>query len=103
MFILIKTTRYSTLFRRLLQAYGEGADIRIERQRYIEADQAVIDVLLREWCNNRTIKRTHEFELRRNGETLFSFHDGPENTIATLSEHAFVDALAQEQIIRYEL
>jgi hypothetical protein len=98
--VWIKTTKYSTLFRRILNTYTEHVEISIDKQRYTGAD---IPTLLTTWCTNKAIKRTHNFRLVRDGHELFGFHDGPANLWAAYSELPFVEALRRERILRYEV
>ena len=95
--ISVKTTRYSALFRRILQGYGAGAEIRIDRSTYTEAD---VPELLDSWCTNRRIGETHNFWLKREGVTLFGFEAHPENLVIAASERAFVERLAAERVVR---
>jgi hypothetical protein len=98
--IEIETTRYSALFRRTLGEYGPGAEVRIDGRSYGEGD---IEGLLSGWCTNGRIRRTRDFELIREGRTLFRFHDGPDELFAAYSELAFVERLRAERIVRYHI
>lgn len=98
--IEIETTRHSALFRRILGEYDSGVEIRIDGQSYGDGD---IEGLLSDWCTNNRIRRTRDFELVRDGRTLFKFHDGPDELFAAYSQLPFVECLRSERIIRYSI
>lgn len=95
--ISIRTTRYSTLIKRIFEEYNENIEIYIEGSEYTEKD---IPKLLEWWCNNKTIKATVDFTLSRDGIGIFGFHDSPDDFWAAISERPFVEQLAKEKIIR---
>jgi len=99
-FIWIQTSKYSTLFRRILETYTEDVEIIIDGKHYFDDDLAM---LLTTWCTNKRIKRTHNFWLIQHGRQLFSFHDGPLDVLAAYSELPFIQQLHAEQVIRYEV
>ncbi len=98
--IWITTTRYSALFRRILERYTTNVVIMIDGKRYSEHD---ISHLLSAWCTNDQIKQTHNFRLMQNGKESFSFHDGPKDVLAAYSELPFIKQLRSERLIRYEV
>ncbi len=98
--IAVRTTRYSTLFHRLLETYATGAQIEIDGHTFGESD---VPHLLAAWCTNREIRETRNFSLRRDGQLLFNFHDGPENLWAMHSELPFIRSLREEKILRYNI
>ncbi len=59
--------------------------------------------MLSDWCTNNRIRRTRDFELVRDGRTLFKFHDGPDELFAAYSELPFAARLRGERIIRYRI
>jgi hypothetical protein len=95
--ISIETTRYSEFFRRLLAVYADDAVV------LINGEEVPAGEPRSRWCNNSAICATRDFLLRRHGIDLCGFHDHPEETWIMESELAFVERLAAEQIIRFEL
>lgn len=98
--IWITTTKYSTLFQRILQTYTENVEIVVDGKHYADAD---LLVLLTTWCTNKRIKQTHNFQLSQCGRELFGFHDGPAELWAAYTELPFVQQLRAERLIRYEV
>ncbi len=98
--ILIKTTKYSLLFRRIFQTYTIDVEIIIDGKRYVDQD---VSTLLTTWCTDKHIKQTHNFQISQHGRQLFNFHDGPTDIIAAFSELPFVQQLHAERIVRYEV
>src|SRR5258707_1365513 len=99
--IWITTTRFSEFFRRLLHQYREDVRVEIDGARYGDAD---LDSLIASWCTNAKIEDTRNFRLWRGEAELFGFHDSPRDGIwAAQSELPFVQALAQEHIVRYRM
>lgn len=98
--ISIKTTRFSTLIKRIFEEYHENVEIYIEGCQYSEKD---IPELLDWWCKNGTIKATIDFTLNRDGVSIFGFHDTPDDFWASISERPFIEQLAKDKIIRAKI
>jgi hypothetical protein len=100
MVVGITTTKYSAVLRRILIEYTEGAQVVIDKRLYREEQ---IKELLTSWCTNRKIENTRDFQLIRDGQVLFGFHDHPSELWAAVSELPFVERLRDEHILRFEL
>jgi hypothetical protein len=98
--IWISTTRFSEVFRRLLQKYRQGVRVEIDGVRHSDAD---IDSLIASWCTNAKICVTRDFGLWQGEAQLFGFHDSPRQLWAACSELPFIETLQRENIIRYEI
>jgi len=98
--ISIKTDKYSTLIKRIFLEYNDNIEINIDGSRYTEKD---IPNLLEWWCYNKTIKETVDFTLKQNGVAIFGFHDTPDEFWAAASERPFIEKLAKEKIIQYNI
>ncbi len=93
----LKTTRYSVVLRRLIEACAHGAEFRIDRRRFTEDD---LPWLLGQWCTNKNVKATRDFEIRRQGAAIAGFHDGPSELWVAASERPLVDQLISEKLAR---
>ena len=98
--ISVSTTRHSVFFRRLLQEFSEGTTAVVGRRR-ISAAQ--FPELIKDWCTNSSIRSTRDFRLLRGRTELAGFHDSPDCIWADLSMLPFIEKLASEKIIRYEV
>jgi hypothetical protein len=98
--ISIETKRYSTLVRRILEAYKHDVVIKIDNTQFSES---YIPQLLSSWCTNRSLESTNYFALMHKGDALFWFFDHPDNMCAAISVLPFIEKLAEEKIIRYEI
>ena len=101
----IQTTRYSAVMKRILGAYGTDVEILIRYQRarpdtFRDAD---VPQLLENWCTNDRVKKTLQFNLKQNGVELFGFHDHPDNLWADISVLPFVQDMATDKMIRYDV
>jgi len=94
----IETTRYSAVVGRILKAYQMEVSVRIDGRVY---QGSRIDDLLRDWCTNRNITSTINFEVMRGDVTIFGFHDHPNELWAAVSEEDFVVSLADEGLLRF--
>jgi hypothetical protein len=95
--IAIETSRYSTVLRRILEAYVDGSEVRIDGSVFRGKE---IRDLLANWCTNSRIKKTRNFLLSRDGRELFGFHDHPSELWAASSELQFVEALRLDGLAR---
>ncbi|MBI5545880.1 MAG: hypothetical protein HY901_18480 [Deltaproteobacteria bacterium] len=98
--VCLVTRRYSVLIRRILEQYGQNATILIDNCEYQGGD---VPKLLADWCTNRMIRRTLNFQVIRDGVAVFGFHDSPEDIWAAETELPFVEKLVAEKITRYEV
>lgn len=94
----IETTRYSAVVGRILEAYQSEVIVRIDGRMY-QGPQ--IDVLRRDWCTNRNITSTFNFEVIRGDVAIFGYHDHPDELWAASSEEGFVASLANERLLRF--
>ena len=99
-YLSINTRRYSKLLQCIFEEYNENVKIEIDGRQYTDNE---IPELLKEWCTNRNIRKTLNFSLERDGVVLFGFHDHPCEFFVALSERPFVERLADQKIIRYEV
>jgi len=97
--IQISTRKYSAFFKSLFEHYNSNVLVRIDAKVY-ENDE--IDQL-REWLSKTKILNTLNFELIRNGETIFAFHDHPGELWASYSELSFVKSLEEKNILKYRI
>ena len=95
--IAIDTKRYSEFFRRLLAEYADGAAV------VIDAREIPVSEALSVWCKNTVICQTRDFLLKRHGIELCGFHDHPSETWLVESELQFVQRLAAERVIRFQI
>ncbi|GEM_PF-2645924 len=95
----LSTTRYSAVFKRILEHYGQGATIEIDERAFSAED---VPSLLATWCTNDNIIKTRNFRLVRGGIELFGFHDHPSELWASASEESFVRELLRERLIRID-
>jgi len=93
----IATTRYSAVFRRILETYSQDVEVKIDGRAFGPDD---VPDLLTSWCTNRRLVGTRNFALSRSGRVLFSFHDHPSELFAAESERAFVDQLVAAKLAR---
>ena len=98
--IWVKTRRYSRVLEAILREYGPGAVVRIDGVTYAGPGVAT---LLHTWCTNRSITNTINFELIRDGTTLFGFHDHPRDLWAAPSERQFVERLHREGLASHRV
>jgi hypothetical protein len=98
--ISVSTTRYSEFFRRLLQEFAEGTTA-VVGKRSFAAEQ--FPALIADWCTNTHIRATRDFKLLRGRIELVGFHDSPDCIWADVSILPFVEKLASEKLIRYEV
>jgi hypothetical protein len=98
--ISVSTTRHSVFFRRLLQEFSDGTTAIVGKRRVASAQ---FPELIRDWCINSHIRSTRDFTLLRGRTELAGFHDSPDCIWADLSMLPFVEKLASEKIIRYEV
>jgi hypothetical protein len=98
--ISIETKRYSTLVRKILEAFKHDIVIKIDNTQFSES---YIPQLLSSWCTNRSLESTNYFALMHKGNTLFWFFDHPDNMCATISVLPFIKKLADEKIVRYKI
>lgn len=98
--VSLVTRRYSVLIRRILERYGTNATILIDGREYQGGD---VPKLLADWCTNRVIRWTVDFQVIRDGTAIFGFHDSPTDFWAAESELPFIRTLAAEEITRYEV
>jgi hypothetical protein len=98
--ISIHTKRYSAFLRRLLEEYSHDATAVIDRKRYADSD---FPQLIANWCTNACIRATRDFKLLRAGSEVAGFHDTPDEMWIVASELAFVQRLATEKLIRFEV
>jgi hypothetical protein len=98
--ISVSTTRYSVFFRRLLQEFTEGTTAIVGKHRFAAAQ---FPELIADWCTNARIRSTRDFRLLRGRKALAGFHDSPDSIWADLSMLPFLEKLASEKIIRYEV
>ena len=96
----MSTTRYSVFFRRLLQEFSNGTTAVVGKRRFAAAQ---FSELIADWCTNSRIRATRDFKLLRGRTELAGFHDSPDCIWADLSILPFVERLASEKIIRYEV
>ncbi len=96
----ISTTKYSTLFSKIFDEFSHGCRIQIDGKEYREQD---IAKLKSEWCQNSKIEETRNFKFSIGDEELFGFHDSPDQLWAATSVLDFVQRLADEKIIRYQI
>jgi hypothetical protein len=94
--IAIETNRYSEFFRHLLAEYSDSAVV-------IDGSQCSAPEALSAWCTNAVICRTRDFLLKQNDIELCGFHDHPNETWMVESELPFVQRLAAENIIRFQV
>jgi hypothetical protein len=98
--ISVSTTRYSVFFRRLLQEFSDGTTAIVGKRRFASTE---FPKLIENWCTNSRIRSTRDFRLLRGRTELAGFHDSPDCIWADLSMLPFVEKLASENIIRYEV
>ena len=98
--ISVSTTRYSVFFRRLLQEFTDGTTAVVGKRRFTAAQ---FPELISIWCINARIQSTRDFRLFRGRTELAGFHDSPNCIWADLSTLPFLEKLASEKIIRYEV
>lgn len=97
--IEIKTRRYSTLARRILNEYD---NIIVNMDGAIYTDEDIAN--LKQICTNKRLKATLDFLVTREDKTLFGFHDYPSGFFwANISELEFIVQLARENILRYRV
>jgi hypothetical protein len=94
----IDTTRYSAVVGRILTDYQNESSVKIDGRVYVGSE---IDDLLREWCTNRNITSTINFEVTRDDVSIFGFHDHPDELWAAASEEEYVASLASEGLLRF--
>lgn len=99
--IALETRRYSAMFRRILEQYGEGATIRVDGRKVTRENE--LAELIEKWCTNARIKQTRNFRVEKGGKALFGFHDHPSETWAALSELPFAEVLQKEGVARYRV
>ena len=58
--------------------------------------------LLDEWCTNRKIRSTIDFEIRHRGVPVFGFHDDINEAWAGESEREAVESLIRDKLIRVQ-
>ncbi len=97
--LTVRTTRYSEFFRRLFKDTGGDSVATIDGRNYLSAD---FPHLTDTWCTNAKIKATQDFRLKKGGNELFGFHDGPLDIWAASSELPFLKRLADEKVIHID-
>jgi hypothetical protein len=98
--ISVSTTRHSVFFRRLLQEFPDGTTAVVGKRRFTAAQ---FPDLIKDWCINSRIRSTRDFRLLRGRTELAGFHDSPDCIWADLSMLPFIEKLASEKLIRYEV
>ena len=98
--ISIHTKRYSVFIRRLLEEYSQDTTAVIDRKRF---PSSAFPQLIATWCTNAQILATRDFKLLRRRVEIAGFHDTPDDTFIAATELPFVQRLAQERIIRYDV
>ena len=96
--ISVKTKRYSTFVRRILDEY-KHIIVNIDGAVYHDKDIPY----LKEFCTNKQLQTTLDFLIARDSSALFGFHDHPSEFWANISEIEFVTKLARENILRYRI
>lgn len=96
----VSTSRYSKFFRELFQEYGQQSVAVIDG---IPFDSSKYPELIDNWCINKSILNTKNFKLVRGNLELFGFHDHPDELWASYSELPFLEKLAAEKIIRFQV
>ena len=104
----IETTRYSTLMKRILSEFNDNVTIQIGIETYSPRkfktySGVEIPELLNDWCTKKNLIKTTFFHLKQNGEELFGWWDHPENMWADISVLPFIEKLAAEKLIRYNI
>lgn len=90
----IETRRYSNVVRAFLDRYPD-AIVRINRK----IEKRPTD----EWCTNEELKETIDFSLSLGNRDILSFHDHPNQLIASEDQTELVQELEGKKILRIRM
>ncbi len=90
----IATTRYSRVVKAFLDEYSDA-------QAFLNREVAETPVEV--WCTNKYLRGLIDFELRHLGKVILSFHDDPENMLASIEQRPLVERLARERLLRFRM
>jgi hypothetical protein len=93
-FILIKTTRFSTVIRAFVEKYPD-AEVRLDRK--------LDSRPLAEWCTRKTLTSLVDFSLAVNDRNVLAFHDDSRELHAPYDQLSFVEELAEKKMLRFEV
>ena len=84
----------------LCEEYGSAITFDIDGKIYSSEDYPW---QISTWSNRKHLTQTIDFRVIKNGETIFSFHDSPDELMADISQLGLLEKLHQMQIVRYKI
>src|SRR5689334_16341167 len=89
--IALRTKRYSTVIRRLIEHFSDATTAVVDRKRYARSE---FPQMIASWCTNARIRATRDLHLLQGRAELAGFHDTPDELYIIASELPFVQELA---------